>query len=386
MRRIRGILLTVTLLSIFTLFAGCWNYREVDDFLIVAGVAVDKEPGGQYRLTAEVIKTSGGNETKTTSELITGEGKTMFDAARNMISVSGKRLYWAHAKVIILSKAIAGEGVSKVLDWYSRDMETREDVFLLVSKGATAREIYETQEGTEDIISFTLDGIIRNQDSLSKAPKTDIMQYEIDSQSGKAATVIPTVSTKAADSKMGVQIMGAAIIKDDTLAGMLNGEETKYLNFIKDEMKGGILTEEMEAAEAPTRISLEILNSKTKTSPLVQGKEIQMNIDIETTVAIAEIIGVGNFTEEEGRVKLEQLAGDIVKQRAEALIDKLKTQYDADIFGFGGKLREDSVQVWNSVSSNWNNVFKGMKVNVTATVHIKNSASLTRNLQGAESG
>ncbi|SDM53339.1 Ger(x)C family spore germination protein [Acetanaerobacterium elongatum] len=385
MKRIKATLLTLMLLISCIFFAGCLNYREVDEFSIVAGVAVDKEQSGQYKLTAEVVKIGGGKDTKTTSELITGEGKTMFDAARNMISVSGKKLYWSHAKVLILSETVAREGVGKILDWYGRDPETREETLILVSQAETAREIFDIPENTEDIKSFQLGQIITNEKSLSKAPKTDILQFAIDSQSGKAATVIPTIGLKQAEKKTVAQIMGVAIIKDDKLAGMLDGEETKYLSFIKDEIKGGILTEEVQVRGTPTRIALEIFGSKTKTSPVIQGNDIQMNIDIETTVSIGEISGNGNFIEEEGRVQLEKLAGAVLKQRVEALIEKIKMQYGADIFGFGGKLREDRVKVWNSVSSNWNDVFKSLKINVTATVHIKNSAGYTRNLQESES-
>ena len=56
-----------------------------------------------------------------------------------MITLSGKKLYWSHATVIILSKEIASEGILKVIDFYNRDAEAREDIHLVISKEATAK-------------------------------------------------------------------------------------------------------------------------------------------------------------------------------------------------------------------------------------------------------
>ena len=145
-------------------------------------MAVYKGANNKYQLSVEIIQISGGKDSKTTTKVLTANGKTMFDAARNMISISGKRLYWAHSKVIILSKEIASEGVSKVLEWYNRDSETRESVHILISEGKTAKEILEGQKSPEDIESFMLDEMIQDQVSLSKAPIVTILDFDIASK------------------------------------------------------------------------------------------------------------------------------------------------------------------------------------------------------------
>ena len=76
------------------LFTGCWDYKEVDEFIIVAGVAVDKGDFQKYKLTVETILVSGGASASIQSKTFSVEGDTMFNAARNFISVTGKKLYW----------------------------------------------------------------------------------------------------------------------------------------------------------------------------------------------------------------------------------------------------------------------------------------------------
>lgn len=381
MKKVRVILLIlITLInSIFT--AGCWNYREVDKFSIVAGVAIDKEVNNQIKMTVEIIQISPGRNANMTSKMITAEGKTMFDAARNLISLSGKRLYWSHAKVIILSKEIASEGVMKVIEWYSRDSETREDIYILISKAASAKEIFEAQKTTDDIKSFTLSEIIKNQKSLSKAPKIDVLQFQIESQTKGISTVIPVVNLKQMDGKIAPQIIGTAIIKNDKLVGFLNGEETKDLLFIRNEIKGGLLIEEIQGKAEATTVALEIFKNKTKVSPAVDGEDIEIDLNIDTTVAIDEIDGTENVIDDKGRAKLEQSADKTLKKRIESLIKKVQLEYDADIFGFAAKLQEDNAQAWNSVGNNWEEIFKYLKVNVTTSVHIKNSAILSKSFE-----
>lgn len=143
-------LTSILLISIF-LFVGCWNYREVDDINIVAGTAIDKGIHKEYMISIEILESSIGKESPTTSKLIVAEGESIFDAVRNAIAISGKKLYWSHNKILILSKEVAQEGITEVIDWFLRDVETRSDVYILVSKGTSAKEILEKKQKDEKI-------------------------------------------------------------------------------------------------------------------------------------------------------------------------------------------------------------------------------------------
>ncbi len=382
MKRTKIFLLLIIIAAIQSMLTGCWNYKEIDKLAIVAGVAIDKDTDGQYLVTAEIVQISGGKDSKTLSKPISMKGKTVFDAVRNGVSLTGKRLYWSHSKVIILSKDIASEGLKKILDWYIRDAESREDVNILISNGESAREMFEGEGITEDIKSFKLDETIKNQDSFSKAPLTDVLKYSIEIQTDGMSTVIPAINLKKSDKKMVPQIIGAAIIKDDKLAGFLNDEETKALNFIRNDIKGGILVGITQ--ENSTPISLEIFYSKTTVTPVIDVTGIKFNLNIETTVAIGEIEGSENVIEEEERKKLEQSTEKKLKEHIETLIKKVQSEYDADIFEFSSKLHEDKSNVWKKVSSNWEQIFKDLPVNVKTKVHIKNSAVLSKPLEESD--
>ncbi len=377
--RKRKIFLIILMIAVLqTIVSGCWNYREVDRLSIVAGIAVDKGVKEQYSVTVEVIRIGSSKNEVMKSEIISAEGKTLFDAFRNIISISGKRLYWSHTKVVILSQEIAGEGVSKVLELYNRDTETREDVHVLISQEKSAREIFTGQPIGVSILSFTLDEILDNQVSLSKAPKVDILRFDIESQAEGVSPVIPAIRLQQVEGKKVPQIIGTAIIKDDKLAGFLDSEETKDLLFIRDEIQGGILVEEMHEEEEPTFVSLEIFGNDTKVTMLVKENDISVNLDLKTSVAISEVNGAGDFAEEENLKKLQRNAQDTLKTRLETLILKLQKDYNADVFGFSSKLWQDNARVFKGVSDRWDDVFRELKVTVRSEVLIKNSAILSK--------
>jgi spore germination protein KC len=271
-----------------------------------------------------------------------------------------------------------------VLEWYNRDSETREDVHVLISKEAHAKDILKGQPTTENILSFTLDEILNNEVSLSKAPIMDVLSFDIESNEKGTVPILPAVSLVDINEKKAPQIMGTAIIKNDKLVGYLDGEETKDLILIRDEMKGGVLTEEIKEGNQTTSVSLEIFDSKTKVTPLSEGKEIGINLDIELTVAIDEMSGQGDFLNETGLMTLQQNTQSMLLEQIVALIKKVQSEYDADIFRFGATLWEDNAQAFKNVGDRWDEVFKNLKVNLSVKVIIKNSAVFAKPVRKGE--
>lgn len=363
--------------------SGCWNYKEVDKLSVVSGVAIDKGENSNYLVTVEILKISGGKESKTTSKTVSAEGKTLFDAARNMISMTGNRLYWSHTKVVILSKSIASEGVSKALEWFCRDSETREDVPILISKEEKAKDIF-TGETTKPVISETLLDILEDQRALSKAIVTDILQYDSDIQIKGNSIIIPTIYLKQESGKKVPEIMGSAIIKKDKLIGFLDGEETKVAYIIKNEVKYGVLVEEMSINDQTASISLEIFDNKTKIKPIIKDDKIQFDVDISTEVAIDEVNGKADFFDQNNLTNLKGVTEDSLKTQVQSLFDKMKSEFDADIFGMAGILWHQKPQFYNNVSENWDQTFKDLSINIHTNVHIENNAILQKSIKVGE--
>ncbi len=373
MRKLIKIFFSVYCLIFCFTMSGCWNYREIEDFAIVTGIAVDKISNG-YLVTTEIINIGGGKNAVIETITISSEGITIFDAVRNGIKVTGKKLYHSHSKVFIISEEIAKEGVVPVLDWFGRDAEPRYDINLLVAKGKTAKDILEQKAYTEDVLSFELNDMIDAQKRLAVSP--DIKQWNfLNDLSGKGiAAILPVVSLDIYDKKTVVKIEGTGIFKKDKMIGYLDGDETKMLLFIRNKIEGGLLIAKINEDKVETNISLEIFKNKTTLKPLLKTGSIVMEITTETEVAIGENGSTINYIDEEGREKLKRIFEEMMEEDIKKLIKKVQKEYRSDIFGFGRTLRINKPYYWKQVENRWDEIFPIIEVNVNSTVTIRNSA------------
>lgn len=380
MRKKQGILLSLVILSSL-IFSGCWNYREVDELAIVSGIAVDKGYDDEITMTLEIVGFTNEKETRISSEIVTLKGKTIFDAARNGISVLGKKIYWSHLKVVIISEQVAREGVIKVVDWVNRDAETRSDANILICKGCLAKDVLVVPGKTNEIKSFRMQEIVDNERNLSKAPNIDILDFS-NLLAGKGTVAIaPSVTLKNVDKGVVPQIFGTAVFKKDKLVCFLDGEETKDMLFVQNEIKGGVLVDAETHNNKNTLLSLEIFKNKTKIKPIAQDGEINFIVNIDTITAIDEVQGTVDFVDDGNRKKIEKSVASIRSKRIENLIKKMQDDYSADIFGFGEKLREDELKVWKNFDNDWEKKFRDIHVAVNMNVHIRNSATLSKPLE-----
>lgn len=78
---------------------------------------------------------------------------------------------------------------------------------------------------------------------------------------------------------------------------------------------------------------------------------------------------------------LKECSESSLKKRIIALITKMQTVYNADVFGFSRILWEDNPKTFISVSNNWDEVFRLIRINVNTQINIKNSAALSQVVQ-----
>ncbi|MBK1811469.1 Ger(x)C family spore germination protein [Clostridium sp. YIM B02505] len=358
---------------------GCWNYREIESMSIVAGVAIDRsQTTKQYEMTAEIIDIESGKDSRSVPRYITLTGDSIFDIARNMITISDRKLYWSHAKCIIVSTSLAREGLGNIIDWFIRDAETRSDMYLLVSTEKTAKEIITASPTSGKIMSLELSRQLKNQKLASRAPILDLWDFA-DSliQPGKSATV-PRVFLNKQSGIPTPSIDGIAIFKKDTLIGIIEGTETKYLLFALNKIKGGLL---LVYTENQKPLTLEIFQSKTKIKPVLKGDSLNINIMTETVVSIAEDQPLIEFYKEEQRKEIERNASLVLQNSIYNSIRKVQEEYGSDIFGFGTKVHEDMPKAWKKLSTSWSDRFKELPISVTSKVKIKNSATTSKPLE-----
>lgn len=375
LRRVLSVLVSVLLL--FSI-SGCWNYTEVDDMSIVAGVAIDKNKAdGKLLLTVELVDTNGGlDKTQAGFKMISLSGDTMFEIVRNIISITGKKLFWSHAKAIIVSEEVAREGLIKAIDWYSRDTETRSDVFIFVSGEKTAREVLNLNSTTQAIMSFELAQMMRDEKYISSAPTVEIWDFIDKLETLGNNAVAPMVNIHVKNGQKNERVEGTAVFVKDRMVGKLDGDETKSMLFVKNLITGGVL--DIEDKHGTPSYSLEIISNQTKLKPRMAGGRLQMQIETMTQTGLDEVMTVEGFMKGETIQDIEKRASERMEADILAVIHKVQQEYDADIFAFGENVHENQPKIWAKVKAHWPEAFADLDVTVSSKVEIQSSAKTTR--------
>ncbi len=380
MGNINRIILVVTMLMMSMMTVGCWNYEEINDKGIITGVAIDYEKESDLIIeTIEIVtpKMEAGEAT-IDSQIVDGKGENFFDAARNLIARTGRKLFWGHTKILIISEEVAGndEMLISTLDFLKRDAEPRDDMWILLSREKTAKEIFEkTNIELENIIAFYLDDMLKNEKSASKYHAVPLWKFIDDLSSKGISPTLPTVKLAHYKEKTTSEIYGTGVFKGEKLVGWLDGIETRSYLYLIDELKGGIIVIEEGEGKEITRISLEIMNNKTKVKPEYTDDDILMKIHIKTAVVIAEIGGEIDYIDKEKRDKLSNDTEKLIKGQIEDVIKKLQKDYESDIFGFGNILEIEKPDLWKTVEDDWDEAFSNLRTEINVEIEIKGSAT-----------
>ena len=368
----------LAMLLALLMLSGCWNYRELEQLALISGVAIDQHSQDKMELTVEIVDIGGGaQETQLTPVYVSIEGKTFFDAARRAVTLEGKKLFWSHAKIIVVSPAVAKEGVNKFLDFLSRNEEAREDPWILMSREPTAKEILMSSTVLEPITAFQIAQSIRAQRAIPIYPAIELYKVRDVLASDYESVVMPTIRLVQRDGKKMAQVFGTAIFNQENLAGFLDDIESRSLLFARDEMEAGVYPVS-NVDKKGTDASIEIFKSKSKVEAKIVEGELVMKTTIMVEADIGEIMGSADLISHPGRDQLICAAQQQIKQDVEGIIKKVQKEFKTDVLKYAGIIRRQQLQAWKLIEKDWKTVFPELKTEVSVLVKLRRSAVMQK--------
>lgn len=367
-----------------TFLTGCWNYQELNNSYIVAGVAIDKsEDPGLYDVTIESVNMKDTDyEPNMQSYKIETMGEGIFDAVRDMIKISSKKLYWSHVRTLVVSEDVARDSILPTLDWIARDQEPRLAMDIYISRANTAKEIFDSESFATDIRSFELDVMINENENLINVPTKKVYELINDLALPKTHTVLPVIEIDSIHGKMTNVLCGGAVFNNDRLVGFLDNEDILPYLFIKNKVNGGLINVKDE--EVPNDdVILEIFKNKTRVNPIITEENISFDIEIYTDVTIGELKTETDYISkpEPGRDDLKKLAEENLESDIIEVIKKVQSQFGLDIFGFGNIIRQRNPKLWKTIEDDWDTIFMDLDVNVMSNIHIRNSGHFSKPIE-----
>ena len=359
------------------------------------GVAVDQgENEGETELTVQMSNPSGGKPEKSKGKTskegegsngssayinVSNSGKTINYIVREMQHKISRRIYVAHNQVLVMSEELAKNGVRDSLDFFARAPETRMTLNVFISRGKAKDTLAVTPE-FEKMPCVELEKMLKDQKITSRTPIVTEFEFVSMMISKTTSAVAPIVSVIDDDGIERLHLSGSAVFKESRMVGELDESQTRGLLFVKNKVKTGVFLASIEGVTA----TVEIRNAKSKISPVLYSDGTsEFNIVQEVTVGLGDQTGTLNLSDPENVPALLDASKAIVRDEIQSAVDKSR-ELDADIFGFGEYLNRKYPDQWKDMKTNWDELYKKIKVVITVKIKADGSGRTSRPLTPEE--
>lgn len=356
--------------------------QEPDNIAYVTALGIDKAKTGYvYTIQfAQPVKISGGASEEGGSggdivENIVVNSPTLYSAINNADSIVSKDLSLSHAKVIVISKDTAKEGLNGINDLFARNNDIRPDIYFAIAENAgkyleevkPAIELnpvkyyqltYENKNGsaipqntamdfysaclskTEDCL-LPLAGVAKTKEREGKEDKekaednqrqNDAVENKGGFEDGSKNYFAGQAGSKVKNKSESV---GAAVFKNSKYVGDIGSTETELYNIMNNQFRSINISLYSKAnPDKPIAVQLE---KKIAPTYHINKEEKRVNIDLKLE---GELLSASSeYEESESEDKINEYASRMMSDAANEFIRKMYKDYKADIFGIRGRLR-----------------------------------------------
>lgn len=378
------------------LLTGCWDSLEIEDRALVLGLAIDEAPpetmeketnvthekgelpNKMIRITAQIAvpgrvplgpsSATSGEGTQNSVWVVQVVGHSLDDALNNLQQQIADPRYLIHLRVIVISEAIAKQGLDDLNDYLRRNPEVRRRTWLLVSD-VEAAKIMDVAPPLERVPTLYLLSMVEKAVKTGKFPLDYLgVFWTAESKWGQDG-YLPYISIRG---KENILIKGMAYFSEGRLVGTTSPIEIGGFMAAKGMDPGGysvlVKVPEMgfvmvKTQERHTNMKVEIQNGIPKA---------YLNIKLEGM--ISEHFGSASEIDSPDKLDLVEktFAEDGIK-----IVNKLirDTQLKhSDILGIGEFVRAHQPAYWKQHvhdKPDWENIYANIPVEVRLDMKIR---------------
>ncbi len=368
--------------------SGCWNNRDLSELSILTALAIDKKEDGRIEVTAQIIKPTavsisgagnagGGGGDKKSFVTVSETDKTIFAALRGMLSKVNKKIFYSSSQVIVFGEELAKSGIQEYIDFILRDHETQYKSMIIVSKGATAKEVIEQQYELSKIPGAFIRETMRNSESRGFSKKLILLELArelaTDGRELSVATVIKEENTTNTE--------GLAVFKKGKMIGWLDKYETRGYSYITSRLRSAII--EIRNPDNPQNIiGIENMSAHAKITPKLKNDKVEISIDIKISGNIGEQQSQLNEKHDEFCHCVEKELDRAVTNECINTIEKCQKEFKSDIFGFGMRVFDNYPDFWMKNSKKWNDeIFPSINIKVKVKSKIMRTGLLANSIK-----
>lgn len=368
--RARIVRLTALLIACL-LLTGCWDSKELDTLFIVTGIGLDTAANeDKFEMTVQVGKVgqaeaSGKAAGQDAYILMRSESQSVYTGIEYLRSNSTRNLFLEHNQVIVIGRELADRGIEPFLDFFMRDLQTRMEVWVLISD-EKAVDILDMELDVDSVTGVALSRVLQNRTKISQAMGTRLLDVVSNLVDGTSATTIPLVEKVQVGDSEKLFLNEMAIFKVDKMVGTFDGHETLGYMLAKSDVRAGAVEVDTEDGKGILRIR----HTENTIDPvLYRDGGIRVNVTIDADLLIGELVGLAAHTIDD----FENALADASEDRLEELVlmcTRKAAELNADVFGIGVALEKKYPGHWENYRERWDELYPEIHWSVQANARI----------------
>lgn len=370
------------LLLILPLLSGCYNYKELNTLGITTSISIDYEDDN-FSVIAEVVnplkQQDASNANKSSFVIFSSSSPSLQEAFREVVLESPRQLYASQLEIIVLSEEVVNNHLDEVLEYFSRDPETRTEVKVMIARGSDSTEgitiqtllsefsssnILGSLEVQSNVLGITYEVTLNELLNMYLDPYLEVSLPSMilygDSEVGDEKENLTTTKPRAR-----VKIGTTSVIKNNKILGYLDMEESKIVNIINGKTKETIL-------RYPYKDGFLVFESnRIKVSNDVDIKNNIVKINIDGFSKIKEIQTNTNAKNKNEIDKINKHFNKMLEKEVTNTFNDIRDKYNTDIFGFRELYYRNDHKYFKKYCNDWyDSVFPNIKVEVTSNIKL----------------
>ncbi|MCC8097594.1 MAG: hypothetical protein LIO44_03355 [Eubacterium sp.] len=324
----------VSILALFVFAAfclsGCYDNFDIEDRSLCTAMAVDyaEDEGYTVIISVPVLE----DEEEIGRSLKEETAETLAEAIELIDGRSTKQLYFGHMQAVITGMGLlrSEKALKELTDYLSDNVQIDKNILLV---GAyEIREIMNAEPKEDKLTGFFISGYYDSgKNEKTFVNKETLLAFLKDNSEDKTA-VIPVLSIENDEPAFS----SAAVLKNNTLAAILNRSEAGGFMWLTGKGSNGILT-----CDSPA-ISADIIEREADYSFYEEDGVLKLDI------AINAVGNMWNYTDDEikanGSEYLEAFKEEIYSQAEAALLTLEKT--DCDALSLNSLLKKENKELY----------------------------------------
>ena len=383
--------------SLVVLFCltGCWNYKELNEYSIVTGIAIDKNDEG-YKVSTLISNVpkgnSGSDSSSSNSEIVVyeGKGKSISQALKDIGLISPKELYLNSFYVLVISEDVARDGIDGALDFFLKYSSSRNNFNVIITKDCSAKDTLKIMTSITNYPSQSIADNLKTTTKLQGAIKTvnfdDLVSTII------REGIEPTISTitivgdlskgftkenlESSEPKAYIKLDNLAIFKGDKLIDFATHEESIGINILNNQVNEMYFYIDYNDGFA----IFDTIKFKSKIETKVVDNKPVVNINLNGEARIIETSDNINLKDNKVLEELKKKANEKIMDFVNQAIG-VSIRNKSDILGIGRNFYQNHYNYYSKVKNNFEEILDDIKFNINSNLILNNKVSAKNSLE-----